>query len=195
MPNWCRNTLSVEGPKEDIKAFCLQAHGHTQSYNEFNIHGAKWPIHDEIRLRSIVESLPEPGNIVAFSFHALFPVPDDYRRYPYDDSSAQKLGELLGESRISGGYNWESKNWGVKWGGCDTELVHKEDNFLQYEFNTAWGPPIDFLHKISDDWSNLSFKLSYEEPGMGFAGEAGWDDGCLVYEEEHEVEEYEEEEE
>ena len=68
----------------------------------------------------------------------------------------------------------------MKWGSCDATLVQKEDEFLQYEFNTAWGPPVDFFHKIAEDWPQLDFHLQYEEPGMGFRGGNEWKAGSLV---------------
>jgi hypothetical protein len=197
MPNWCLNKLNISGPAADIQKFRTQAHGHTQNYNELRRRlSDKWPINDDIRLKSLLSQLPEPGSVAALSFHALYPVPEDFRRFPYDDLYAQEVGDLVGEERPYGGYSWESNHWGVKWGACDSELMHKENCFLQYEFSTAWGPPIAFFEKISEDWPTLSFELSYEEPGMGFQGSAEWYEGSLQssWEGEYEDDDYEEEE-
>jgi len=194
MPNWCMNTLNVEGPAEDVKKFRMQARGHTQSYNEFSPHTVDaWPINDDIRLESLISNPPEPGDIVDLSFHALYPVPEDFRCFPYDDTRAKELGELVGQTRPHGGYQWESKHWGVKWGGCDTSLDTSEDNLLQYSFSTPWGPPLAFFEKVAADWPSLSFTVTFEEPGMGFRGEYVWEDGGLVFEYEEEYSEEEEE--
>ena len=195
MPNWCHNRVDISGPKEDIQRFHAQARGHTQSYNDFSPHTKDaWPVFDDIRLKGMVSSPPEPGNIVDFSFHALYPVPEEFRCFPYDDRRAVELGELIGQERPYGGYHWEGAHWGCKWGACESELVHKEDNFLQYEFDTPWGPPVQFFEKITEDWPTLSFELNYEEPGMGFKGEIHWDDGVLTYECEDEYSEDDEDE-
>ena len=39
-----------------------------------------------------------------------------------------------------------------------------------YEFYTAWSPPIEFLQTVAVQWPALHFVLAYEEPGMGFKG-------------------------
>ena len=41
---------------------------------------------------------------------------------------------------------------------------------LYYDFDTAWGPPIEFVKNISKKFPELLFYLKYHEPGMAFAG-------------------------
>lgn len=194
MPNWCQNTLNVSGDKKDIRNFKLKARGHTQSYNDFR--GIEWPLFDDIRLKAMLSAVPEPGNVVDLSFHSLYPVPDDFLRFPYDDKHAVELGKKVGEERLYGGYRWENLHWGCKWGSCDSELFLEEDCFLQYEFSTPWGPPNEFLQRVSEDWPNLSFEMEYSESGMGFAGKIGFQNGDCFMEETWDMEEdYEEGEE
>lgn len=194
MPNWCQNRLHVTGPAEDIKSFRAKAHGHTQSYNEFSPHTGKWPVHDDIRMKSLIKSIPDPGDIAEFSFHALYPVPEEFRCFPYDDTRAKELGDLVGSPRPYGGYGWEGQHWGCKWGACDSSLDSEDEGYLEYDFSTAWGPPVPFLDKVSADWPNLSFELTYDEAGMGFRGSVGWCDGELVSEDYQEYDEEEDEE-
>jgi hypothetical protein len=196
MPNWCTNTLNVSGPESEVQRFKLKANGPTQSYNDF-FAGSKrgWPIHDDIRIKAKVKLLPEEGEPAILSFHALFPVPEDFRRFPYDDARARQIGEAVGEERKSGGYGWEQANWGIKWGATDTELHEDQGTFLQYSFSTPWGPPEEFFNKISEDFPELQFELKYEEGGMGFAGEIVWDNGEQSTNEDWEIEWDEEEEE
>lgn len=180
MPNWCSNHLNISGPEEDIIRFKAAANGPTQNYNDYTPSGKSWPIHDDVRLKAMSQIIPEAGEVVAFSFHALFPVPEDFRRFPYDCNQARKVGEAVGEARTHGGYTWEINNWGCKWGGTESSLVNEEPSFLQYTFDTAWSPPEEFINKISKDWPTLCFELEYEEPGMAFAGRAEWFDGEYV---------------
>jgi hypothetical protein len=190
MPNWCNNSLYIEGPEEDIKSFRARAYGPTQSYNEFiALEKVAWPIHDDIRVKSLVKTPPDLGESVDFSFHSLYPVPEDFRCFPYDDKRAQEIGERVGETRAFGGYNWESKHWGVKWGACQSSLEASSEGHLEYSFDTPWGPPEEFFEKISQDWKTLSFDLSYYEPGHGFRGSIAWANGERVSEEYHEFEE------
>ena len=195
MPNWCDNLLHISGPEKDILAFKRQANGPTQSYNDFrDSNGKSWPINDDVRLKAIANTLPDPGEVSVFSFHALFPVPDEVRRLPYDCNSARKMGEKLGQEVSFGGYSWEGNNWGCKWGASNPVLQEHEANFLCYSFDTPWGPPMGFLEKVSKDWSSLTFEIQYEEPGMGFAGRTTYQEGEVTAEEDWEIE-YDEDEE
>jgi hypothetical protein len=194
MPNWCMNKLNISGPEKDIHLFKTKANGPVQSYNNYMPrNGGEWPIHDDVRLKALSESLPEPGESSVLSFHALYPVPDDVRRFPYDDTRAKEVGERVGCVRAYGGYNWESQHWGCKWGASEPDLQHEEDTFLSYSFDTPWAPPFSFLEKVSGDWPTLSFEVEYEEPGMGFAGKSVFCNGEVIFEDEWEPE-YEEEE-
>ena len=128
MPNWCMNILSVSGEDSLVKKFRNAARGHTQAYNRFS--SVSWPIHDDIRLKAAVSSLPDMGEVSDLSFHALYPVPEDFMRYPYDCNSAREFGERVGETRPYGGYGWETTHWGVKWGACRPEVVSEAEEII-----------------------------------------------------------------
>ena len=195
MPNWCNNDLHVTGDKESIKKFRLAAKGPTQTYNDFREEGSKWPEKlDSIRLKAMAEQLPDPGPVTEFSFHALFPVPEEIRRFPYDCNQANKIREKLGLEKQGGGYSWESENWGCKWGASEATIWSGEDTALHYGFDTPWGPPEPFIQKISEDWPDLHFELHYEEPGMNFKGEFHVQGGNVLVDFSEECE-YEDEEE
>ena len=188
MPNWCYNNLHVTGPEEDIKLFKAAACAPEQTYNLYREENGKWAAHDDIRVKAISQSLPEPGPVSVFSFHGLVPVPEDYRRFPYDCNRAREIGEVVGETRTQGGYSWEIENWGCKWGAAEPDLGVDEPEHLEYSFDTAWAPPLQFLETVSSKWSNLSFEIDYSEPGMGFAGTAMYKDGEEIFHEEREYE-------
>ena len=89
-------------------------------------------------------------------------------------------------------YDWCVNNWGTKW-DVDAEVLHQEDCFVQYRFDSAWSPPISFLEKVCKDFPSLSFELEYYEPGMGYAGKAYFDNGEFSGEDEVDVGDYESE--
>lgn len=195
MPNWCNNTLHVDGPEEDVKAFALKAKGVTANYNDTHT-SSEWEVFDEIRKKALFSAPPDSdGYEQVFCFHSLHPVPVDFRRFPYDDGSARKVGEAIGEPRTCGGYGWQSAHWGTKWDACEASVEYQEPTAIGYSFDTAWGPPIEFLSKVSKDFPTLTFSLQYEEGGMGFAGEAEWSDGECTSDESYDIEWNEEEEE
>ena len=183
MPNWCTNTLNVSGDKKSIAAFLTAARGRHAGYNEAydgHGHGDKpWPAHDKVRVKALVKNpAPVYGDEVDLCMNALYPVPMDFRRFPFDDNSARKLGEAVDEPRKYGGYQWQCDHWGSKW-DVNGELLENHGTFLQYQFDSPWSPPISFFEKIAKDFPSLTFELEYYEPGMGFAGRNTFQDDYL----------------
>ena len=174
MPNWCSNTLSISGPTNELESFRLKAIGPTQNYNDFR--AGVWEAFEDIRLRAIISTTPELGEVSDLSFHALYPVPDEVMRFPYDSNQAKKIADRCGvEFGGRAGYEWENSNWGVKWGGTDTHTHHCDD-MLQYEFDTAWCPPQGIYNKLIEQFQTqikdgkLHISWFYREEGMQFAG-------------------------
>lgn len=192
MPNWCNNTLNVSGDEKSIAALLTTARGRHAGYVEpyYGDNGDKWAAHDKVRVKALVKN-PAPlyGDELDFCMNALYPVPTDYRRFPFDDNQARKLGEAVGEERRHGGYQWQTDHWGTKW-DVDGELLENHNTFLQYSFASAWSPPISFLEKIAKDFPSLTFELEYYEGGMGFAGRCTFEQGEFVSEEELDIEDF-----
>jgi hypothetical protein len=67
-------------------------------------------------------------------------------------------------------YGWSVENWGVKWdvSGDDINVVQYDEDRVLIEFDTAWGPPIEFYRHLEE----LGFEVyaMYDEPGMCFCG-------------------------
>ena len=79
-------------------------------------------------------------------------------------------------------YDFNVREWGTKW----DVAVHSEDKYpdtnmedtangenhvVHYNFNTAWSRPMPALTKLSSQYPDLLFTLSYEE-------ETGWGGEC-----------------
>lgn len=68
-------------------------------------------------------------------------------------------------------YHWSIANWGTKWNACDVTQDHiGERGFIIY-FDTAWSPPVPVVEALIDRFPEADIRLSYMEPGVGFAGE------------------------
>ena len=190
MPNWCTNRLEVSGLQSDIDDFRERARGRPANYNSFYTGEESWEAFDGIRKRALVQTpAPLDDNEVEFCFNALHPVPVDFRRFAFDDNSAKKMGEDVGEERAYGGYTWQNSNWGTKWDVGDV-YIESDDSWWCAEFDTAWGPLVSFLEKVSADFPNLNFTLTFYESGMGFAGRVEFCDGELASEEELPIEDF-----
>ena len=62
----------------------------------------------------------------------------------------------------------------------EATLDMEDEDYLEYSFDSAWSPPIDWLRKVAGDYPKLSFKLRYIEEGIGFMGVATARDGKVV---------------
>lgn len=148
MPNWCENTLRIRGKKEDIQAFKQKLEDTKQQDRDICI------------------------------FRTFRPMPKAYEGVTSPNRDEKLANELLEKYGATDWYNWANINWGTKWGCCDSCWLNEQpigtdhDDLYDIEmyYQTAWGPGDDCLEEIFQELNNLSFFLSYEEPGMGFAG-------------------------
>ena len=79
--------------------------------------------------------------------------------------SLEKIKPLDRESSIGDIYD----QWGTKW-DVQATLSEESNEWLVYEFNSAWAPPKEALIDGSKKYPRLSFALHYDEPGMCFKG-------------------------
>lgn len=66
---------------------------------------------------------------------------------------------------------WRLLHWGTN---RDVLAFIKEENleeFIVYEFDSAWEPPIEFISEASEFFPLLEFFLEYNEQGESFQGE------------------------
>jgi len=67
-------------------------------------------------------------------------------------------------------YSWSVENWGTKWDirGDEIQIIQDDDDRIIVDFDTAWGPPIQFYSKLEE----LGYEVHamYDEPGMEFCG-------------------------
>lgn len=136
MPNWCECCLEVEGPEAEVARFAAAARGAGPGY--------------------------EPGDpdavVDEFSFHSLYPVPDEVVAKD-DDPTVDE---------------WERANWGVKWGACRSQVLGRVQGRISYLFLTPWGPPTEFLDRVAAVWPGLTFSLKHHTGEVGERGVACW---------------------
>lgn len=83
-------------------------------------------------------------------------------------------------------YRWCVANWGTKW---EPEMeIESEDHDLY--FNTAWGPPTDWLKTVAEKYTSLLFHLRYAETNCDFSGLVEYEDGECITDEDDECGEY-----
>lgn len=73
-------------------------------------------------------------------------------------------------------YDYRVNKWGTKWEPYEVYFENRGDE-LNYTFQTAWAPPIQWAEKTSKLYPNLIFSLEFEEPGVGLFGGIQASDG------------------
>ena len=92
------------------------------------------------------------------SFEAFVPMPKETRETTQENTP------------IPDWYSWALANWGTKWDACEAMLTAQTHSLLTYVFETAWGPPIEWLIATGKIFPKLHLSLDYDEPGMDFSG-------------------------
>jgi hypothetical protein len=175
MPNWCYNSLSIEGSKEDISAIKIQLNQpYVKQHDQWN------PETRQMEVKDYTYSNP------VFAFHNIH----NHRQDGVSDEEYIKQSDHtlpIEEQMMFKGntwYDWNVRNWGTKWDvgvGDDneypeTELMEESDTYLAYRFNTAWSPPLPAIEALSAQYPDVEFNLSYEEE-TGWGGEHLFIDG------------------
>ena len=87
------------------------------------------------------------------------------------------------ESEISAWYDWCIENWGTKWeaseDGQNDVYIEDDHGVIEWDFETAWNPPLAFFAKISSKYPDIEFYIFYFEPGENFIGKAAIKNGVI----------------
>lgn len=165
MPNWCYNSLTIEGNAQDISAVKAQLNQPFQrQHDQWNRETNKMELQDVLYPNPVFAfwNIIAPTNLEAYNKQADFSLP------------MEEQLQFKGENW----YDWNVTNWGTKWDVAvshndeypETELVEEWSDRLIYRFNTAWSPPLPAIATLSQQYPNLEFNLSYEEE-TGWGGE------------------------
>jgi hypothetical protein len=83
-------------------------------------------------------------------------------------------------------YDWSLANWGTKWDVTCTEMDYLDNgdntSSVTYHFESAWSPPETAIDKMSQAAPDLTFRLHYQEEGVGFRGFKAWVGGNVTEE-------------
>ena len=208
MPNWNDNQLLIRGKKSTVLSLMERAASGVHRYvGPFNSRkdGIDWGAFTSIQMEALMKDddlfRGRTDSPLVFSFHAFVPVPREVLLAPYDGGVLKEKKAQYPEwfSRfpdLISGYDWENRNWGVKWGAASAEISSQygddEEYTVEYRFDTPWGPPILFLDTLASLYPELYFALKYSESGMGFCGEYLWEGGVNTFQDHGDI--YDEEE-
>ena len=164
MPNWVYNGLTIEGNPEQVDKLVTQM-------NKPFVDSIK-PNGDlaySISQRKYVNPIFSFRNIVA---------PTDLDAYHMQPDLSAPVMSFQGNDW----YNFNNREWGTKWDVAVADgdehsttymegpVANGENSVVYYNFETAWSRPMPALIKLSAQYPNLLFTLSYEEE-TGWGGE------------------------
>ena len=207
MPNWVYNTLTIQGPKDEVdsikdrlnKPFTLAQENH--GMGDINPHG--FPT----KIKVVEYSNPVFAFFNIHSYKDEGITDEEYACQPdrgginMDDPDWFRKSVEFAKTQKDW-YSWNNSNWGTKWDVAvsdddkypNTELVQYksegDDNWVIYKYETAWSPAVTILTKLSNLVPNCLLTLEFEEE-TGWGGEyeivrgevkeiAEWENRCYA---------------
>jgi len=186
MPNWVYNGLTIEGNPDSVKSLMEQ-----MNKPFVKLHDNWNPTTHQMEVKQT--TYPNP----IFAFHNIY----NHTQAGISDEEYLKQPDHtlpLAEAMKFQGNHWYDFNvreWGTKWDvGVHSEdkypdttvedTVNGENHVVHYNFNTAWSRPMPALIKLSSQYPDLLFTLSYEEE-TGWGGELELLRGVVISESEY----------
>jgi hypothetical protein len=183
MPNWCYNTLTIQGPKSEVDMIKDKLN------KPFTVLHDSWNM--KTNTMEVSESIYSAPVFAFWNIHS--PLEDgitmeEYVKQPNRLGTDMKTDpdwfakEIAHAKTQNDWYNWNNSNWGTKWDVAvadgneysDTEILEEmssgEDNWVVYKYNTAWSPAVTILTKLSNLVPNCLLTLEFEEE-TGWGGE------------------------
>jgi hypothetical protein len=185
MPNWVYNGLTIEGNPEQVDKLVEQM-------NKPFVHSivANGDLAYEVKQTKYVNPI--------FAFHNIYNYKDAgitdevYHSQPPHSSDTADWFKF----NTNDWYNFNVREWGTKWDVAVAEDAKYSDTYMEgpvangenkvvyYNFETAWSRPMPALEKLSAQYPNLLFTLSYEEE-TGWGGELELLRGVVISESEY----------
>ena len=142
MPNHVTSTCTVVGPAEDIARF------------------------NATHFKARTDGQPK-----CLDFQSVIPAPG-YMSRTHSGSGEKDLlkhpanGRALSETGHLNWYEWNTANWGTKWGAYAFERIDD----ASFSFETAWSFPTPIFRRLAADWPTLRFDVECFDEGWCFAG-------------------------
>lgn len=153
MPNWVFNSLMIEAEPQVISKIKAQVSAPYESEH------LDWQTNQPIK--TMVEQ--------PFSFWNIIK-PTNLDAYHDKPNAKQDL------SVADHWYNWNIRNWGVKWEAKEVYENESDESMLSYNFDTPWGVAESVMLELSRQYPTAKLSLEFEEEG-GWGGEIVFTNG------------------
>jgi hypothetical protein len=172
MPNWVYNGLTIEGNPHSVKSLIERMNKPFKQVQD------NWNVVTQQMEKKVV-LYPNP----VFAFHNIYNhieagITDEvYLGQPPRDITFEEQMQF----KTNDWYSFNVREWGTKWDVAISEdnkypttnmeeAANGENYVVHYNFETAWSRPMEALIKLSKEYPELLFTLSYEEE-TGWGGE------------------------
>ena len=183
MPNWCDNTLKITGKEAELKRFMAFGKSDTcvLDMNAFIPYPPEYKEKDKASNDWMDKADAFAKKHGCDQWWCGDKLTDELRT-----EFIATNGEQPKDGYNQGGYEWCIKHWGTKWSFVDTELqediTRPKNKSITYNANTAWAPPLPLIIKMSELFPTLTFRIKYQEQGMGFSGSMKCKNGMILAE-------------
>lgn len=116
---------------------------------------------DNLEVKRAIKMLKDDEGHLTFNKAVPMPIPLENTKAPSDRPN-KHLIETYGADNW---YDWRYKNWGVKWDASESQFFDDDD--IIAEFETPWGPPIEFFKRLSLEFPELDFRLQFADEFFG----------------------------
>lgn len=186
MPNWVYNGLTIEGNPDSVTKLVSQLNQPYVRHFE-----DAWDMKtNTMGPQDVTYSNP------VFAFWNIIS-PTDLVAYVKQPDHSLPIEEAM-QFKGDHWYDWNVRNWGTKWDVAVSDDNEHPNTYMEgptengdnlvvyYNFETAWSRPLPALGKLSLQYPNLLFTLSYEEE-TGWGGEMEILRGQIISESEYDT--------
>ena len=155
MPNWVSNQLNITGPKEELDRFqALASKPHRTKKSVWN--GTEYEWH--------WEDVEDQEELSFWNFIS----PDESIMDEYFGPQPNTTLEQALRHESNHWYDWNVRNWGVKWDAGYVSVDRDSDTKLVYAFETPWSCIEPLFAEMVRSFPALSFEYRFvEEQGWG----------------------------
>lgn len=192
MPNWCNNRLVVTGDEKLLKKFLKKVKDKKGGFTfsilvpipaELNITSGSTVDNARAVIRAEDGDWTEVDKFIGYPAWRKSALIEDYM--PQKEQRKKMLAYMKDGADMEQGrqsfinekkygckdwYQWSIRNWGTKWDAAESSIEDMLPDWIEINFDTAWGPPIEWVLAVEEIFPALNFQLHYDEPGMAFKG-------------------------
>lgn len=157
MPNWCSNTVMIQGSPEDVQ----------EVLDTINVEGTAFNFNAIIKMPDALQGTSSPEKDPA-------KVEENIRLYGAKD--------WYDWANMHWGTKW---NVDAKIVYDQPGVMLPGNRTVRIEFESAWAPPMPVYQVLAARFPNTNIYITYDESGAGFSGWAMYKEGKCVRENEY----------